>query len=345
MSDDAFPINESSLAGVWCDYSNLAPHGYMAMDELTLQPDHSFTWRTVEFEDPSGSKPNFQFVAVEGQWQLNDGQLELAIESSTHEYSDFDWVRFEVSMRAADDRRHPDARQLVLSSSLCRNGEKQIDADVNLFPFESAAGAAEANHAQINEKLSQRVVVDGPYKKLIPVLSKAVVLAASRMEVAEPLFCMRLYFYDTHAPADDYGVVVRCVAERLREQVIADDDPIEAPDSLWHPTLGVASEEGDGVYELDLTSTPKVQQIFQEIYESIADSEEENMPKLRAALRKTAAKLNKATWPDNIQLTDDFVVFPADGSDFFGGEYLADLEESLPKKTVTLLKKRGYLSE
>ena len=118
---------------------------------------------------------------------------------------------------------------------------------------------------------------------------------------------------------------------------------VEVPDRLWSPTMGIASEEGEGVFELDLTSIPKVQQVFQEVYASIAESEEQNMPKLRAALRKVSAKLTKATWTDNLAFTDDFIVLPADGSEYLGGEYLEDMEESLPKKTLTLLKKRGYL--
>jgi hypothetical protein len=63
---------------------------------------------------------------------------------------------------------------------------------------------------------------------------------------------------------------------------------------------------------------------------------------LRRTIRRVCRQLNQFDWTTVRSVTDDFVVFPADGSHTFYDDY-GDLVASVPPERIELLRQRGYL--
>jgi hypothetical protein len=80
------------------------------------------------------------------------------------------------------------------------------------------------------------------------------------------------------------------------------------------------------------------------VYELLSESEDKYMPALQRMLRRVSRELNKKDWSAICEVTDDFVIAPADGSQFFAGDQdYADLVKSIPPKRLALLRSRGLL--
>jgi len=177
-------------------------------------------------------------------------------------------------------------------------------------------------------------------------LKMAIPSAVKKLKPPDPIFCMRIYFYDTHAPQEGYGLRLRVLTEPLRRR-LTENRPRSArlTEELWHPQTGVANRTPgrEGLYEIDLAQSRDLAKVFAEVYELLCQSEDDHMPRLRELARKLSQVVNAQTWGPPITVTDDFVVFPADGSGFFGGEFLDDLHTSVPTERVELLRQRGYL--
>jgi len=332
-------LDDTSLIGTWCDYElySGSPSPGVVDEEFTFAVDKSFVWRRLGF----GPGDTLTFPRAEGSWSLEGEVLKLNIESQEG-LDEFPSKRIHFAVRM---RENNGRRQLVMESVLY---EEQEGRCCNAFPFEATPGEAEENHAEYQAKRKKKNTLDGPFKDLVAILNKAIPAAVEQLQIPEPIFCVRLYFHDTHAPAEDYCCSVRCIAESARQRIVQANDPSNIPDALWHPTLGIANElsSGDnGVYEADLTSHAELVDLYAQVYTLLAESEEENLPKFRTALRRVSMTLHMVKWPATVLMSDDFVVFPADGSNFFGGEYEEDMKASIPGKRLELLVKRGFMAE
>ena len=331
-------VTEDSLLGTWCSYAPLSV-GRLADDEFTFRSDKSFVWRSLLLTE----QHDVLFPRTEGAWRLEDGALKLSIEN--REDPDAQPAkRLHLSVRMRDNDGQ---RQLVLLSTLCDDESyESIDYHhrVAAFPFAAAPGDADKNHREYEAERKKKITLDGPFKSLVPLLSKAVPAAVGISQIPDPIFCIRLYFHDTHAPPENFCCWVRCLTEPARRRVVEEEDPVNVPDSLWHPTMGVANELPEGVYHVDLASNAELLELYSEIYALLEESSDENVPKLRTALRRVSLMLHMIKCPDTVATTDDFVVFPADGSNFFAGEYEQDMKTSIPSKRLELLAERGYLA-
>jgi len=339
---DGMPIlavTNDSLTGTWCSYCPLSV-GLLADEEFTFASDHTFVWRSLLLTDDD----EVEFPRTEGSWLLEDNTLKLNIASRQDpHFVVASRIHFSVRMRENDGQR-----QLVLTSTLCDDESYEaIDGHhrVATFPFEASPGDADVNHREYEAGRKKKISLDSPFKKLVSILSKAVPVAIAKLHIPDPVFCVRLFFHDTHAPPENYCCWVRCLTEPSRQRVLKTVDPINVPDSLWHPTMGIANELPEGVYEADLTSNAEIVDLYSEIYKLLEESSDENVPRLRAALRQVCLLLHMIKWPEQVKTTDDFVVFPADGSNFFAGEYQQDMRVSIPNSRLALLAERGYITK
>lgn len=180
-----------------------------------------------------------------------------------------------------------------------------------------------------------------PFAPLVPLLVKAIPLAVSSLRPKKPLAIVRVYFYDTHAPCT--YLLLRTVSAECRADVLATRGA-EGPFYLW----GSGEDAGDGevIIPPEEPSTPadqKIASLFEQIYELLGEDEEENMPVFREMLREVCRTLNVLDWTRICPVTDDFVVVPADGSMFFGGDDGEDILECVPAERVALLRSRRFL--
>ena len=331
-------VNETSLLGTWCDYLPF-DIGTLATHEFTFSSDNTFVWRSLQLRDDKA----VGFTRAEGIWQLEERILELTIEKRDDpNQRPNHCIHFSVRMRDSDGRR-----QLVMASTVFDEDREGNKYSMSVFPIETSPTDADNNHAEYEAKRKKKITLDGPFKDLVPLLTKTLPAAIENLRIPEPIFCIRLFFHDTHAPVAGYCCWARCLTESARRRVLKTIRPNNIPDELWHPTMGLANGHPlpeNGLYEADLASNADLIDVYARIYALLEESEEENVLKLRAALRRVSLTLHVIKWPQTVTVTDDFVVFPADGSNFFAGEYLQDMKASIPGPRLKLLADRGYIT-
>lgn len=210
-----------------------------------------------------------------------------------------------------------------------------------------AGVAARTLEAAKQKALSSRKL-PAPFGPLEKLLTLEIPASVQALRVQEPIFCLRLYYYDTHAPRENFGLRARVLTEPLRTRLQAEHkDPANLAQELWCPQSGVANGmpgQDAGLYEADLRGSKELTKYPAEIHDRRCMSEGENMPLLQQLARRVCKKLNATKWESYTPITDDFVAFPADGSGFYGDEYDDDLQAAVPGSRIKLLRKRGYLA-
>jgi hypothetical protein len=99
-----------------------------------------------------------------------------------------------------------------------------------------------------------------------------------------------------------------------------------------------------GLFQADLSDSRDILRLRGEVYDLLCEAEDDNLRQLRELLVRVSRSLNARDWSKITPVTDDFVVFPADGSNAFGGEYESDMKESIPAARLERLRERGLLS-
>jgi hypothetical protein len=154
----------------------------------------------------------------------------------------------------------------------------------------------------------------------------------------EPVCCMRVYYYDTHAPCT--YLLLKPVSDAYRSKLLADAGK-NALYYLW--ASGEAKGELQAV-ELSADYTDlETAGLLNNVYSLLCeDNDDSTMPKYRAVLQRVCRQLNCLSWDHVCQVTDDFVVVPADGSQYFADDS-SDIVDSIPADRLELLRSRGLL--
>jgi hypothetical protein len=318
--------------GAWCDWNDLGGLGIVATDEFRFSEDGGFVWLSF-VADVNGKDA---MVRREGNWQLAGDVLALQI---TFSEDPVDTPRHRADLRIFD-------RTGRLGLKLIRSDDEVREDIRSYFLLPAREGdSVRVLQAALEKKQRPQGALPTPYSSLKTLLKMAIPAAVKKLKLPEPAFCMRIYYFDTHAPREDYGFSVRVLTEPVRQR-LAQENPVPAnlADELWLPQAGVAN--GQDLHELDLAGNRELTRLFGEVYELLAESEDDDhMPHLRELARRTSKALNARNWSSLIPVTDDFVIFPADGSGYFDGfDYEDDLQASVPAERIELLRQRGYLS-
>ncbi|QDT32380.1 hypothetical protein [Thalassoglobus polymorphus] len=331
-------VTPDSLLGNWCHWTPLSV-GTIVTDEFIFE-QKQFVLNSTFLTDTN----DLVTYRTMGTWQLAGDTLKLTLSERP---VDSGWphrnAQYVIRMRRRDGKC-----QLIMEPIVYDDERLAEDAGAWLFPYEATPDEAEKNHATYREKRQKKVVLDGPYKDVSQRLVKVIPQAVGELEIPEEIFCVRLIFFDSHAPREDYKCIVRCLGERLRQHKLATEPAHNVSDALWHPTMGIAEtlpEQDNGVFDADLSSNTELMQSFQVIYSLLEWDLESNMFLLRETLRRVSLMLHMSMWPGKIKRTDDFVIFPADGSNHFAGDYVEDMQKSVPSLKRKLLTERGFLKQ
>jgi hypothetical protein len=179
-----------------------------------------------------------------------------------------------------------------------------------------------------------------PFDKLAPLLVKAIPEAVASLKLKDPICCVRLYYYDTHAPCGYLSLLIQ--SKKYRDQLLA-EKARDALSSLW----GSSEQSRDACVDLP-DETPKskshkqLAKQFEQVYEILCEDEDEGMVEYREMVQSVARELNAMDWSKHCAVTDDFVVAAADGSQCFCDDY-EDLVNSIPEERLELLRTRGLL--
>lgn len=329
---NAGAVYESHI-GVWCEWDDYEGLGVVASSEFQFTDDGRFVWFSLSSDDRSRF-----LVRREGSWKLTRNLLSLQVTDSEEP---------EVMPRRRLDLRIDDRKERLALRTVRLDDEPGERDSYFLLPAR-AGDAARVLETALAKKRQPAGALPKPYSSLETLLKMSIPAAIKKLNLPEPAFCVRLYYYDTHCPREGYALGLRILTETLRRELVAaNPDPANLEEELWHPLSGAANGipgESPGLYEAGLCASKELMKYFGEIYDRLCESEDEHMPHLRELARRVSKALNARNWDAQTPVSDDFVVFPADGSGFFGGEYLDDLEASVPAERVELLRQREYLA-
>jgi hypothetical protein len=179
------------------------------------------------------------------------------------------------------------------------------------------------------------------FEKIKPLLLQAIPEYIRATPIADPLAIVRLYYYDTHAPSTYLDFMY--VSHQQRQVALDSEDPMV---DLWCSTEDCGSRPKIEIpRELPLTALDQeLTALFAKIYEVLSEDEyeETGMELFRAALQSVARQLNQMDWRSICNVTDDFVIVPADGSMHFGDDE-PDILAAIPPDRLALLHARGFL--
>lgn len=326
-----------SIVGLWVQYLPLSEYGSIATVEILFEENGGFLWREMRGE----RRDELRFTNIKGRWRLEDEILQLDF-TATEEP---DMVPRKRHILRIFDRRGRLGMQTIRLDDQPEMTGRWDGAMYFLQPAQP--GEAERSHQVALEKMYKPIPLERPFRLLHPLLAAAIAPAVRRLKLQDPIFCIRLYYHNTCAPGEEYCTWVRVLTEPLRQKVLAEQRPLDVEYYLWHPTAGEANGlpgRDVGLYEADLTGSREIMRLYADVYELLCQDEEEYMRQLQEMLRLVSQALNKRDWTSISETTDDFVVFPADGSNHYAGEYEGDMETSIPAEKLDLLRQRGLLA-
>jgi hypothetical protein len=172
--------------------------------------------------------------------------------------------------------------------------------------------------------------------KLEGLLIAEIPQAVKRAQVVEPVYCLRIYYDATDMPEEGFATRLWLVKDAARTRLLKLQGK-QAPGFIWCADEVDRTEDG---YHATFAKDSQIPKLCQKFYPKLI--EEENLQLYREALQRVAKQLNKLKWSDYCTVTDDFVVFPADGSHTFYDDF-GDMTASVPAEKLKLLRSRKTL--
>jgi len=167
------------------------------------------------------------------------------------------------------------------------------------------------------------------FSQLEALLVEAIPPAVKGAKVADLVYCLRVYYDGTDSPPMQFATPrVRLTKEKLRKERVAEKGK-DAPYYLW---CADETDLPDHGFQICLNKA-EIKVRCLEIYRLIGVDESKNLALLRVTMQRVAKALNA---------TDDFVVFPADGSHTYCDD-MGDMRASVPAARLELLRERGLL--
>ncbi len=154
----------------------------------------------------------------------------------------------------------------------------------------------------------------------------------------EAAYCLRVFYDSLDTPEETYATRLRLVAASLREQAVTTRGK-QAPDGIWLADNTDLDEQHRNIF---LRHDPETRRLCGEIFRLLTKDEDATLQELRRTIQRVCRRLNQLDWTSIRAVTDDFVVFPADGAHTFYDDY-GDLLASVPAERIELLRERGYL--
>jgi len=188
-----------------------------------------------------------------------------------------------------------------------------------------------------------QVSVDRLIVEVVPLLAEEVFAVVTRLRTPSPMFRLTFRYYDTCAPSCYFLAHGLTASER---DDILRYDGINAGSNLWNKTGSIEFDVGD----LSERATPS-KALMTKAYEYMAmDSDEHNAAGLaddacvmsRLIAQSLSRHLNQVEWHEVCSVTDDFIVYPQNGTDY-GCDCYEDIVASVPGKKLDLLRSRGFL--
>lgn len=179
-------------------------------------------------------------------------------------------------------------------------------------------------------------------KQIEDVLVAAVPDAVKRAKITEPVCCLRIWYNGTDSSEEAIPHLL-LVKESTRQKFLKEhsDNPIILSEYLW--SADEATFKGMS-YDVNLPDADLLKP-YKIWYGYLCEMEEdEELQPFREMVQRVSKKLNQLDWKPIIPATDDFVVFPADGSHTFCDD-LGDLQASISPAQWKRFESAGWIPD
>ena len=179
--------------------------------------------------------------------------------------------------------------------------------------------------------------IDGVLLKIEALLVSNIPKVVKAANLREPVYCLRIWYNGTDS--DETAVPwLMLVKESTRKSFISKHGK-KALYYIW--AADEATSTGQS-FDVQIANNELVE-LYGVWYDHLCDlDDDEELQPFREMTQRVAAKLNTLDWAAIVPATDDFVVFPADGSHTFCDD-LGDLNASVPAERLNLLRSRNLL--
>ncbi|HXT57298.1 MAG TPA: hypothetical protein VN699_01635 [Pirellulales bacterium] len=163
-------------------------------------------------------------------------------------------------------------------------------------------------------------------------LATAVPLRVRAMEIIEPVYCLRIWYFGTDVLPEGRTPSLMLAKEAWWQQMLAEKGE-KAPYYIWCADE-IVNAKGMA-YSAEITDST-VTEMVAEWYDELPDRDlpdDNDLVPLQRMVQRVAAKLNQVDWSKYAAVTDDFVVVAADGSHIgVGGDYGEMLASVSPER-------------
>lgn len=166
--------------------------------------------------------------------------------------------------------------------------------------------------------------------ELVPLLAEDTFSALGNAHSDSPYVRLKLYYYDTHAPS--CYLLGYALTDAGRSSIMGSDGP-GALRNIWCDDKNVE-------VELGLSGAPRLLQLLADLYDLMGNDESLS----RELATRLSMHLNAVKWPEIVSIADDFVSYPANGTDH-GCDVYEDIRNSVPAKKLSLWRSRGFLGK
>lgn len=180
-------------------------------------------------------------------------------------------------------------------------------------------------------------------KQMETVLIGAVPDAVKRANITEPVYCLRIWYNGTDSFEDAIPHLL-LVKEFTRQKFLKEhggSHPAVLSGYLW--CADEATFE-DMSYDVSLPNTNLLKP-YKVWYDYLCEADEdEDLQPFREMVQRVSKRLNQLDWKAILPVTDDFVVFPADGSHTFCDD-LGDLQASISPEQWQRFESAGWIPD
>jgi hypothetical protein len=157
--------------------------------------------------------------------------------------------------------------------------------------------------------------------------------------IREPVYCLRIWYYGSDV-VDDRVPDVMLPKESVRAHALAHRGET-APTYIWGADELLDNDLSYRARFQDRTLCSLFDRWFKLIDRELPEGPDELLP-LQKMTQRIATRLNGLDWKQYAKVTDDFIVFAADGSHNYCDDY-AEMVASVPAQTIALLRSQRML--
>ncbi len=174
-------------------------------------------------------------------------------------------------------------------------------------------------------------------RRLITLIPKQV----QSLRIREAMYCLRIWYFGSDSALDDWQFKLTLKPAALRARLVAEKGA-ESPHYIW---CADECEDGSGVIN-SVVVDPPITKYYRAWSEAAFGGDglpdDSGLVPLQRMTQRVAQKLNQIDWQPFCSVTDDFVVFPADGSHSIMNDF-GELTASVSPETIKQLRTRRYL--